>query len=369
MGIRRICLLNYGLISSIAKFPLTSKDNVMAKQKGEIYPIYFLFGPEDFLIEEETKKLLDQILSPSARGFNLHIFSGKEHAPEEIIQAAQTLPMFSKYRFVLVSEADQFDEDEIRPFIDYIRNPSPSTCLVMVAQTPGPWKKHQRQIEKVGEVTEFQRLKGRSLISWARKRMIEKGKTLSEEAADYLVEVVGDHLHDLENALEKAFLSVGGKKTVDLPDVEGLASEVKISTVFDLMDAIGHQNLEKALGILERTMESRTIPFKKDEASSKKMDDPVPLLLSMMARQYRNIWRVKEIASRRLGPAEMANELGTSQWNVRKLTEQGKYFSEASLREGILRCHETDLLIKKGRGPKDLLVEKLVIDLCRPTLR
>jgi DNA polymerase-3 subunit delta len=339
----------------------------MPKPNSQIYPVYFLFGPENFLIDEETKRLLDQTLSLAARGFNFHIFSGEEHTPEEIIQAAQTLPMLSKYRFVLVGDADQFDEDEIKPFIEYIQNPSPCTCLVMVADTLGPWKKHQREIEKVGEVTEFPRLKSRSLVSWARKRMTEKGKTLSEEAADYLVEAVGDHLHDLENALEKAFLSVGEKKMVDLSDVEGLASEVKISTVFDLMDAIGHQNLERALGILEKAMESRSIPFRKNEESSRRMDDPVPLLLSMMARQYRNIWRVKEIASRHLGPAEVANELGTSPWNVRKLMEQGKYFSVASLREGILRCHETDLLIKKGRGPKDLLVEKLVIDLCRPS--
>ena len=337
------------------------------KPSPHIFPVYFLFGPEDFLIEAETKRLLDQTLPPSARGFNLHIFSGEEHTPEEIVQAAQTLPMFSKHRFILVSDADRFDEDEIKPLIEYIQNPSPSACLVMVAQTSGLWKKHLRQVEKVGEVTEFQRLRGKSLVSWARKRMIEKGKTLSEEAADYVVEVVGDHLHDLENTLEKAFLSVGEKKTVDLSDVEGFASEVKISTVFDLMDAIGHQSLEKALSILEKTMESRTIPFRKDEESSKRMDDPVPLLLTMMARQYRNIWRVKEVASKHLGPAEVANELSMSPWNVRKLMEQGKYFSEASLREGILRCHETDLMIKKGQGPKDLLVEKLVIDLCRPS--
>jgi DNA polymerase-3 subunit delta len=341
----------------------------MTKQKAQISSIYFLFGPEDFLIEEETRRLLDQTLSPSERNFNLHIFSGGEHTPVEIIQAAQTLPMFSKHRFILVSEADQFDEEETKPFMEYIQNPSPSTCLVMVAPTAGPWKKHQKEIEKVGAFTQFPRLKGRSLVSWAKKRMTEKGKTLSEEAADYLIEVVGDHLHDLDNALEKAFLGVGDKKTIGLSDVEGMAAEVKISTVFDLMDAIGHQNLEKALGILEKTMESRAIPFRKDEGTSKRMDDPVPLLLSMMAKQYRNIWRVKEIASKSLGAAEIANELGTSAWSVRKLMEQGKYFSEASLREGILRCHETDVLIKKGRGPKELLVEKLVIDLCRPSIR
>ncbi|MGQ9645039.1 MAG: DNA polymerase III subunit delta [Thermodesulfobacteriota bacterium] len=339
------------------------------KARDNIYPIYFLYGPENFLIEEETRRLLDQTLTPSERGFNLQLFSGEEHTPVEIVQAAQTLPMFSKYRFIFVGEADRFDEKEIKPLVEYIQNPSPSTCLVMVASTSGPWKKFQKEIEKVGEFAQFSRLKGRSLISWVQKRMSEKGKTLSKEAAEYLVEVVGDHLHDLENALEKAFLSVGEKKTIALSDVEGMDTEVKTSTVFDLMDAIGHQNLEKALGILEKAMESRTIAFRKDEGPSKRMDDPIPLLLSMMAKQYRSIWRIKEISSRDLSPAEAANELGTSPWNVRKLMEQGRYFSETSLKEGILKCHETDLLMKKGRGPKALLVEKLVIDLCRPSSR
>jgi DNA polymerase-3 subunit delta len=342
------------------------KGELMTKPNSQIYPIYFLYGPEDFLIDEETQRLLNQTLPPSARGLNFHSFSGEEHTPQEIAQAAQTLPMLSKYRFILVSEVDQFDEDDLRPLLEYIQNPSPFTCLVMQAKTLGLWKRHRKEIEKVGKVIEFFRLKGKSLGSWARKRMTEKGKTLCEEAAEYLVDVVGDHLHDLENALEKAFLSVGDKKTIGLSDVEGLAAEVRISTVFDLMDAIGHQDLEKALGILERTMESKTLPFRKDEESSKRMDDPFPLLLSMMAKQYRNIWRVKEVFSRNLGPAEVANELSMSSWNVKKLMEQMKYFSETSLREGILKCHQTDLLIKRGRGPKDLLAEKLVIDLCRP---
>jgi DNA polymerase-3 subunit delta len=274
--------------------------------------------------------------------------------------------MFSPYRFVRVSEADKLDEDKMKPLLEYIQNPSSTTCLVMTAQTLGFWKKHRGDVEKVGKVIECTRLKGRALISWIRRRMTEKGKELEEEAADYLVEVVGDHLYDLENALEKVFLSVGEKRAIELVDVEGIASDVKISTVFDLMDAIGHQNLEKALGILEKAMESKTIPFKKEEEFSKRMDDPVPLLLSMMAKQYRNIWKVKEIASRHHGAAEVAQATGMSPWSVKKLMDQGKYFSDSSLREGILKCHETDLSIKRGRGPKDLLMEKLVIDLCRP---
>ncbi len=65
----------------------STKKTMATKGSVNIYPLYFLFGPEDFLIEEETKRLLDQTLSPSARGFNLHIFSGEDHTSQEIVQS------------------------------------------------------------------------------------------------------------------------------------------------------------------------------------------------------------------------------------------------------------------------------------------
>ncbi len=331
-----------------------------------ISSVYFLYGPEDYLIEEEVQKLLNKTLSQKERGFNLHLFNGEEHSSQEIVQAAQTLPMFSQYRFVLVREADHMDEKKVEAMMEYIQNPSPNTCFVLYGQTIGSWKKHRKEIEKIGEVTEYTRLKGRALVSWMKNRMKEKGKTLSEEAADYLVEVGGDHLFDLDNALEKVFLSVGGKGTIELSDMEEITSEVKVSTVFDLTDAIGLQNLEKALGILGKAMESKAIFFRREEEGSK-FGDPVPLLLNMMAKQYWSMLVIKQMSSYRRDVGEWARELGTSPWNIKKLMDQGKDFSEVSLQEGILKCHQTDLAIKRSRGPKDLLMEKLVIDLCRPS--
>lgn len=341
------------------------KNEMMSKKNSQVYPVYFLYGPEDYLIEEETQKLLNQTLSQKERGFNLHLFNGEEHGSQEIVQTAQTIPMFSQYRFVLVRDADHMDEGKVGVLMEYIIRPSSSTCFILHGQTIGPWKKHRKEIERVGKVIEYPRLKGRALISWMKGRIKEKGKMLSEEVADYFVELVGDRLYDLDNALEKVFLSVGEKQTIELSDIEEITSDVKISTVFDLTDAIGHQNLEKALGILEKAMESKAISFRKEEEGSK-FGDPIPFLLSMMAKQYWSMLVIKQINSHRRDPGELAKELGTSPWNIKKLLDQGKNFSEASLQEGILKCHQTDLAIKRSRGPKDLLMEKLVIDLCRP---
>ncbi len=331
----------------------------------QTYPVYFLYGQEDYLIEEEIQKLLNQTLSQKERGFNLHLFNGEEHSSQDIVETAKTLPMFSQHRFVLVSEADRMDEEKIEMLMEYIKRPSDRTCLVLHGQTIGHWRKYRKEIEKVGRITEHTRLRGQKLISWMKARMAEKGKTLSEEAANYLVEVVGDHLYDLDNALEKTFLTVGTKRKIELADVEEITTEVKISTVFDLTDAIGHQNLEKALGLLEKALESKAVFFRKEEEGSK-FADPIPFLLSMMAKQYWSMLVIRQMSSRQHDVSELAKELGTSPWNIKKLMDQGKSFSEASLREGILKCHQTDLAIKRSGGPKDLLMEKLVIDLCRP---
>ena len=329
-----------------------------------LYPVYFLYGAEDFLIEEEIRVLTDRTLSSKEKELNLHVFNGEEQGGQEILMAVQTVPMFARHRFVLVHKADQMKEEDVEGLLSYIQSPSPSTCLVLRAQEAGPWKKHLPKIEKVGRVIEYPRLKGKGLAAWIRRRMEAKGKTLSEDAANYLVEIIGDHLQHLDNTLERVSLAAGESGTIRLSDLEGIISDVKVSTLFELTDAIGQQNLEKALGILGKVLGSKVLLFKKEEEASK-YDDPIPLLLSMMARQYRLIWRVKEMTANRTGVEEIARDLRMSAWNVRKFMDQAKNFSVSSLREGLLRCQKTDLALKRGRGPKNLLMEKLVIDLCR----
>jgi len=203
------------------------------KARSDICPVYFLYGPEDYLIEERVQSLLNQTLSQKERGLNFHLFNGEEHSSQEIIQTAQTLPMFSQSRFVLVSDIDRMDEEKVEALMEYIQKPSSSTCLVLIGQAMGTWRAYRKEIEKVGQLAEYPRLRGKALASWVRKRMQEKGKPLSEGAAEYLIEIVGDHLYDLDNATEKILLSGGEKQRIELSGGEEMRSEVKMSRVFD----------------------------------------------------------------------------------------------------------------------------------------
>ena len=93
------------------------------KPKPNIAHVHLLYGPEDFLIHQEVQRLLDLTLSQKERGFNFHLFNGQEHSSQEILQTAQSLPMFSQYRFVLINESDHMDEKKIEALMKYIPRP------------------------------------------------------------------------------------------------------------------------------------------------------------------------------------------------------------------------------------------------------
>jgi len=93
------------------------------------------------------------------------------------------------------------------------------------------------------------------------------------------MEVVGDNLFHLEGALEK--LSYGGRKTNRRTLRYRGMVRYQVEHVFDLTDAISRQDVEKALGVLEKVMESKTFAFRRMRRHQ--VGDPIPLLLSMMA--------------------------------------------------------------------------------------
>jgi len=115
--------------------------------------------------------------------------AGDPISSQEIVQSAETLPMFSKYRIVMVADADRMDKENVEALLEYIKKPSASTCLILSGRTLGLWKDYRTEIGKVGKVVECSRLKRQVLSSWIKNRMTERNKRLSEDAVEYLIEV------------------------------------------------------------------------------------------------------------------------------------------------------------------------------------
>ncbi|MDE0483933.1 MAG: DNA polymerase III subunit delta [Candidatus Poribacteria bacterium] len=77
-------------------------------EANKIAPVYLLCGKETFLIEGTLKQMLDKILPSDTRDFNLTFFDGNTVTVREILSNAETYPMMSKWRVIVVEEFPAF---------------------------------------------------------------------------------------------------------------------------------------------------------------------------------------------------------------------------------------------------------------------
>jgi DNA polymerase-3 subunit delta len=318
-------------------------------KRKKIPLILYFYGDEPYLIEKGIERLQAEIIPDHVREFNREVYSASEVSVSKVVDAARTLPMLNPWRFIVVKEADRFSPDDIRQLLAYIEKPSPSTCLVLWGDSSGPWKRFFPKIRKVGAVTHVKSFFAGKLIGWIKREAQAYGKRMTREAAEYLKDMVGNRLRDLHNEIEKVVVFVGEKPVIELGDVEEVISEVKTRTIFELTDAIGMRNAVEALRILRKMVQAGEAHLR---------------ILGMIARQFRLLWKAKHLVSKGATKEEVRRKLNLHHFYLESTLEQSASFSEDNLREGFRRFLQTDLAMKTTTVSTELLLEKMIVDLC-----
>src|SRR5436190_21509796 len=96
---------------------LRPMDSLQSLREGEPGPLYLIYGKEQYLVDRAVDILRQRVLDPRTKDFNSEIFHGKEADPGRIVQAARTLPMMAKRRFILVRDADEMKADAMAQLI------------------------------------------------------------------------------------------------------------------------------------------------------------------------------------------------------------------------------------------------------------
>ena len=73
---------------------------------GTLPPVCVLTGSERVLIERAVSALKTAALGDGAAGFNDDLFQGQGMSAQRVMQAARTMPMMARSRFVLVRNLD-----------------------------------------------------------------------------------------------------------------------------------------------------------------------------------------------------------------------------------------------------------------------
>lgn len=235
-----------GTVTGKKKNALTYDVIVREVRAGNYKPIYYLMGAESYYIDRIADYIVDRVLKPEERDFNLFTFFGSETNVDAVINAAKGFPMGADHVVVVVKEAQGLANVERLEF--YLRQPQPSTILILCHKNGvlDRRKKIAGMIEKAGVLFESAKLYDSQLPTFINEYMRRKRLAIEPNAAALLAEYVGADLNRLASELDKLALALpAGQRAVTMDLVETHVGISKEFNIFELQSALAQKDVER----------------------------------------------------------------------------------------------------------------------------
>ena len=227
-----------------------------ALAKGEIQPVYYLFGDEELLKDDAVHRIVALAVDASTRDFNLDRRRAPELTADQFRSLVETPPMLAARRCVVVTEVECLLQKRPRQqalrtaVTGYLARPSAETVLVLV-QSAG--EKPDAGLERGTTAVDFEILEPARVLKWIHHRAGEGSLTLDDAAARLLQEAVGDDLPQLAAELVKLGAAVQGR-TVTAADVGDLVGVRHGETPGDFVDAVTGRRFAEAAAVVPRLL-------------------------------------------------------------------------------------------------------------------
>jgi DNA polymerase-3 subunit delta len=325
--------------------------------------IYAFYGDNEYAIRQDVDKLKAGLGDPATADLNTTVLDGRSLSVDELRLAASAMPFLAPSRLVIVegalarfeprpgaAESSKGRPDPLEAGLRaYLPTLPDSAILVFVER--GPLSAGNAVLRLLREVKatvrEHQPLTGPALSEWIMKEVRRVGADMSPRAAETLGAFVGGNLRQLAQEIAK-LASYAGKRRIEDGDVQLMVADAREIKVWALTDALAARNRDTAIGALHQMLDDGEAP---------------PMLLAVIARQFRSLVAIKEMADERLSPEAIAGQMKLHPYVVQKSLASARGFSYERLDAIYHRLLETDLAIKTGRLEPDLALDLLVLDL------
>ncbi len=325
------------------------KQDLKAHTPGQLYIFY---GPEDFLREHYLESLRKETSDGPMEAFNLHSFQGKELEFRTLEQAVEAVPVMSERSLVLVYDYDLFqNKDRQAELLGLLGDLPEYVCLVFVYDQIS-WSANAstrlgKLLKEKAQVVEFAQQSQSDLNSWMRRRLRHDwDKEIDNTTAEYLTFLCGGLMTSLAGELDKVGAYAKGKE-VTRADIDAVADPVLDARAFQMTDAIGAGDYDRAMSLLGELCRMGESPI---------------YILAAVGRQLRQIWSARLALEARQGESYLVELWGMrGGWQARKLLQTARRYELAWCREAVRLVQEADLAMKLGgRDGEEVLTELLL---------
>ena len=315
---------------------------------AELLPAYLVVGTDELKRSSAVKRLRAKVPADLA-DFNLDQIDG--HAvedPDQIVSSAQMLPFCADFRLVIVEAADALPKPVSEALVSYLADPNPQCVLCLVAEKLAKNTRLYKAVAKVGAkaIIDCTPLKRWNLPPYVVKLAAGHGLTMDVDAADELVNRVGESTVALDNQLKSLAAQLGARR-ITRADVEANVAQVAEVSPWAFADAVCERDAARALVMLG-AMRSPAYVF----------------LHSVLLGRLRELICAQSLDARGAS-SQVAHELGRQQWQVKNHARWARRFGRGEL---VVLLREAAVCERalKGSPDSETAFVRFVLAICTP---
>ncbi len=317
-------------------------------KKRKFKPVYYFFGEDSYNLSNTLHTLEESFEPLLTSEFDKETIYSEDRSINEILDIASSFPFGSEKKLMIVREAEKFKDK--KPLKDYASSPAEFTVLAFFHNgaitnlNSEPFK----TLDANNFLYEAKELKGKNLIAWLISEAEEKGKNLSEENAQVLVDIVGENRSILEDQLEKICIFLNEKKEITIENIEHISSELKQFNIFDLQNAIGLKDKTKSLSVANNLLDNGAEPT---------------FIISMLTRYFTGLAKVTELRSKNIPDKDAARIVGTHPFFYPTYIKARTLFSDQKLVEVFRSLLKADISIKTTSADDKTVITLLITEI------
>ena len=319
-------------------------------EAGRIPLVAVIVGDESFFVGRAVAALRKAVVGDGPSGWNEDTFEGKGGSASRILDAALTLPMMGAQRFVLVRDLEALATAELDKLADYLEAPSPSSCVVLVAEKLDGRTRLAKRAAKLGMVVDAAPIRPGDLRGFVSAEAQRRRIKIAPDAAAALIDALGSDLPAIDDALERLSLYVGEGAAIDLDAVEVCVVKVRVESIWSLVDAVGMRDRPTAIKAVCSLLADREPPLR---------------ILAMVSRQLRIVARMQSALAAGASAPDAAKLAGAPPFKARDLAAAAKRFDRPALTRAFTVLAATDLALKGSRTPPEVVLQAAILDLTR----
>lgn len=308
--------------------------------KKQLKNVYFFFGDDLYELERYVEKIKKTY---STLELGVNFFTLDKSNIDSLLDICTSVSFFGEEKLVLVKDTKlKFNVD----LLSELKN-TKSTVVIIEPEVDKRTSEYKK-MQKLAVCIEFTSLKAKDAAVYVRKVLAGYKVQVSEDVAEYMVEVCTPNKQLLINEFRKivAYLKEGDVLTKEI--IDKICVRTLDAKIFDVIDNIIAKKKDVAFSELDDLIAQKTY---------------IGVISSVIYKQLKQLYMIKllEEKSRQTKMRiDISQELGINPFVYSKLSKIKEMYTKEKLEELLLEFADYDLNSKIGLDDAELGLKRIV---------